>query len=118
MLNEIVNEFLGSNTGNQVVKSITSQHGIDATQAQNAIRATAEGGAQAMKSKGLDFANVVKGFGGIGGAGAGGPANDVVKNVTDYVCQKTGLSRAIGGAIVGMVLPKLLEYAKGRGAPV
>jgi hypothetical protein len=117
MLNDIVNEFLGSSDGNQVVQQLTRQHGIDATQARDAVRATAEGGAQAMKSKGIDFGSFAKGFGGIGGTGGGGPASDVTKHVTDYVCQKTGLSPAIGNAIVGMVLPKLLEYAKGRGAP-
>lgn len=114
MLNDIVNEFLGSNAGNQLVQSITGQHGIDATKAQDAIRATAQGGAEAMKKQGLDFATLAKGFTGLGG----GMPNDLAKNVTDYVCKQTGLSPAIGNAIVGMVLPKLMEFAKGRGAPV
>jgi hypothetical protein len=116
MQSDLVQQFLGSGVAAQLIQSVSSTHGLNQQQARSAVQATAEGGAEAVKSGGWDLGTLMSGLAGaigIGGQSKGLP-QDLVQKVSAFVVEKTGLSQSIATAVVTMVLPKVIEFAKAQ----
>lgn len=126
MLQQLVTQFIASGAANDTIAQVTQQTDLDENQAREAVQATAEGTAEAAGDGGLaDIAGSLLGGGGLGGLagsllGGGQPAAGqqtggavppaLAQTVTQIVAQKTGLSPAIAGVVVGLALPKILEF--------
>ncbi len=125
MIENLVQQFLGSGAFGQAVDALKGQHGLDDQQARGAVQATAEGTADAIKSGGglgglLGGLTGGGGLGGLagmlggGGGGAGGLPPQLVDTVATFVAGRTGLDAGKARAVVGMVLPKVIEFAKSK----
>jgi hypothetical protein len=124
MLENLVGEFMGSGAFGQAVEALEAQHGLDDARARSAVGATAEGTAEAVKSGG-GLGGLLGGLAGGGGLGgllgklggggtSGGLPPQLVERVAAYVTGKTGLDASVARTVVHVVLPKVIEFAKGR----
>lgn len=125
MFDDLVRQFLGSDAATKTIQAVTTQQRLTPEQAQTAVRATAEGTGEALRSGNFDLGSLAGAIGGGGGVlggiaqslglgqkQTGGLPSGLVQQVTDYVANKTGLSAGIAAAVVTMALPKVLEFAK------
>jgi hypothetical protein len=127
MIENLVQQFMGSGAFGQAVDALKGQHGLDDQQARGAVQATAEGTAEAMKSGGGGLGGLLGGLtggGGLGGlagmlgggsaGGAGGLPPQLVDTVANFVAGRTGLDDTKARAVVAMVLPKVIDFAKSK----
>ncbi|MGF1464497.1 MAG: hypothetical protein ACFCGT_00055 [Sandaracinaceae bacterium] len=130
MLDALVQQFIQSDVAKDAIGALTQQTELDQPKAEEAVRATAEGAAEAAASGevGLDdllgsltggggLAGMIGSFLGSGDAPAAGgqaasPANPMVDMVARIVSDKTGLGLPIATTVTALVLPKVLEYFK------
>jgi hypothetical protein len=123
MLDDIIRHFLGSPAAEDATREITDREGLDPDQARTAVEATAKGGADAMR--GLDPGALLTTLGGgglgtlagalgLGGGGGGssGLPRDIERQVNAFVSERTGLSPAVASAVVAVVLPKVVAFAR------
>ena len=123
-MDDLVQQFLGSGAAASAIQALTTQHGLTDPQARQAVQATAEGSAKAIGAGNFDLGALAGAIGGgglgglaeslgLGGKKTGGLPTALVQPVTDYVTEKTGLPAAVVSTVVGLVLPKVIEFAKG-----
>lgn len=74
MIDQLLQQFMGSGAASEAVSALTRQHGLSQPQAEGAVSATVEGAAQAVGGgAGFDLASLAGGLlGGSGGGGGGG----------------------------------------------
>jgi len=128
MIQEFVGEFMKSGAGADLVSKLAGQ-GLDATQAQGAISATAEGALEQLRGgQGGGLGAVVGGLlggtgGGLGsllgtpaaaGHGASSGLTSLIQPIASFVSTKTGLEHATALSVVSTVLPKIVELIQSK----
>jgi hypothetical protein len=128
MLDAIVNQFLKSDAGSEVLGQLKGK-GLELPEAQAAVTATAEGAMQQLGGQGglAGLASAVGGAGGLGGlvggllgggsapSATGGLVSSLAAPISQFVAQKTGLSPEIAAMVVNVALPKLMALIQGQG---
>ena len=123
MLEQILSSFMGSSEAGGLVQSLAAQ-GLSADKAQAAVAATAEGAQQAVREAGVGglLALAADGDGPLGMLGgllggastSAGMAGPMVDQIAAFVAGKVGIDPAMAKKVVGMVLPKIIDMAKGK----
>jgi hypothetical protein len=113
MIENLVGQFMGSSVFTQSVETIQAQHGLNDLQARNAVQATVEGAAEELGGGGGISGIFGKITGLFGGAAAGGTPPALIEKVVGFVTTKTGLDAGMAKNVVQLVLPKVMEFAKG-----
>lgn len=123
MFDDIVRSFLGSGAEDAAAQEVAAKQGLDPARARAAVRATAEGSTEVLS--GLDPGAILASVGGgalgkiasslgLGGASGatGGLPHGIERQLAAVVAERTGLSPAVASAVVAVVLPKVLAFAK------
>lgn len=120
MIADLLGQFVNSPAAQEAVSSVASETGLGAAEAQKAVVATAEGAAEAANDGDL-LGNLgsLLGGGGLGsllGGGGAGIADGIGKSIAKIVAEKTGISETVAMTVVGIVLPKIMEFVQGKDA--
>lgn len=114
MIENLVGQFMGSSGFGHAVESLEKKFGMKHELAHGAVQATAEGAALELGKGGLGgiVGKITGGVAGMLGGGPGMPPG-LVDKVVHVVTTKTGLDAIQAKNVVDLVLPKVIEFAKG-----
>ena len=113
MITELIGQFVNSPAAQDAIKAVTDSTSLDAGQAEQAVKATAEGLAENAQGGGLlgNVAGMLSG-GGLGGLLGGSTADDLAPAIGKFVASKIGISEDMATSAVRVALPKLMEFIK------
>lgn len=126
MLDQILASFAGSSDASALASKLLAE-GLSPEKATEAVAATVEGAQGALGTAGpAALLGMLGGSGGgalgaLGGLFGGGapsptPSNPLADQIAAFVAAKVGIDVSTAKRVVDVVLPKLLELVKAKGA--
>ncbi len=127
MINDLLQQFMNSPAAAEALKHLQDNHGLDASQAQQALESTAhatgqaaaspDAGAPQIQQFGALGNAVVGGIGGlVSGQGVlkGGLSSVVAGKAAEMIAQRTGMSPGTASTVAAAAAPFILKYLQGQ----